>query len=175
MSKTVPNDMPTTGHDHPNPQDAGNRDVPGVIARPPLILLGFLLAGIAVSLVAPFPVADWWPIRIVGGVLIAAALAVFIAACRGMIRAGTNIPTNQPSLALVTGGMHSISRNPIYLSMGLLLLGAALAMNSVWMLLAVPLWGALMEWGVIRREERYLSRRFGRDYETYRARVRRWL
>jgi protein-S-isoprenylcysteine O-methyltransferase Ste14 len=32
-----------------------------------------------------------------------------------------------------------------------------------------------MDRGVIQREERYLARRFGRDYSSYRGRVRRWI
>jgi protein-S-isoprenylcysteine O-methyltransferase Ste14 len=34
---------------------------------------------------------------------------------------------------------------------------------------------AVIDRGVIRREERYLTGRFGNDYVSYRARTRRWL
>jgi protein-S-isoprenylcysteine O-methyltransferase Ste14 len=33
----------------------------------------------------------------------------------------------------------------------------------------------LLNYGVINREERYLERKFGGEYEAYRGRVRRWL
>ncbi len=33
----------------------------------------------------------------------------------------------------------------------------------------------VMQRGVIEREERYLERRFGAEYNPYKARVRRWL
>ena len=39
----------------------------------------------------------------------------------------------------------------------------------------VVLFVGLIEAGVIVREERYLSRKFGAVYERYRAEVRRWL
>ena len=42
------------------------------------------------------------------------------------------------------------------------------------LLLLIPcLW--VVQRFVIDREERYLSARFGADYDAYRARVRRWL
>jgi protein-S-isoprenylcysteine O-methyltransferase Ste14 len=34
---------------------------------------------------------------------------------------------------------------------------------------------AIVEFGVIHREERYLARQFGAEYESYRSRTRRWL
>lgn len=33
----------------------------------------------------------------------------------------------------------------------------------------------VITWGVIRREETYLERKFGVRYREYRGRVRRWL
>jgi len=34
---------------------------------------------------------------------------------------------------------------------------------------------ALLTWGVILREERYLERKFGDEYLSYKSRVRRWI
>jgi protein-S-isoprenylcysteine O-methyltransferase Ste14 len=33
----------------------------------------------------------------------------------------------------------------------------------------------ILHWGIVLREEQYLLRKFGLDYEAYRSRVRRWL
>jgi protein-S-isoprenylcysteine O-methyltransferase Ste14 len=34
---------------------------------------------------------------------------------------------------------------------------------------------AVLHWGVIRREERYLKEKFGDPYREYRSRMRRWI
>ena len=39
----------------------------------------------------------------------------------------------------------------------------------------LPLILLVMNRGVIEREERYLERKFGQAYTSYKARVRRWL
>jgi protein-S-isoprenylcysteine O-methyltransferase Ste14 len=47
--------------------------------------------------------------------------------------------------------------------------------SAVWSLVALVPTLAVIEFGVIRREERYLERTFGEEYRSYRTRVRRWL
>ena len=51
----------------------------------------------------------------------------------------------------------------------------ALLWPSAWALIGVPIGVALLYWGAIAPEERYLSVKFGADYDEYRRRVRRWL
>ena len=61
--------------------------------------------------------------------------------------------------------------------MGLVALDVAIALlaPSFWALVLVPLGVVALSWGAVRPEERYLSEKFGPEYEAYRARVRRWL
>jgi protein-S-isoprenylcysteine O-methyltransferase Ste14 len=48
-------------------------------------------------------------------------------------------------------------------------------MNTAWpMVTLLPVLG-MINFGVIRREERYLEARFGDAYRRYRSRVRRWV
>lgn len=91
-----------------------------------------------------------------------------------MRRVGTPASPKEQSQVLVTGGPFRFSRNPIYLAMTGLYLGLMLLVNALWpLLLLVPLL-ALMEWGVIRREEHYLAGKFGETYTSYKSKVRRW-
>ncbi|MGH8488876.1 MAG: methyltransferase family protein [Gammaproteobacteria bacterium] len=105
------------------------------------------------------------------------ALGVLIAAfaLSALHRARTPVNPYAPTTALVTGGPFRFSRNPLYLALTVIYLGAAGLLNSLWPVLLLPglLW--FMHWGVIIREERYLERKFGPAYQEYKARVRRWL
>jgi protein-S-isoprenylcysteine O-methyltransferase Ste14 len=42
-------------------------------------------------------------------------------------------------------------------------------------LIAVPVFAAVIQKGVILREESYLEGKFGAEYTAYKSRVRRWL
>jgi protein-S-isoprenylcysteine O-methyltransferase Ste14 len=76
---------------------------------------------------------------------------------------------------LVTTGIHSWSRNPIYLSLFLVYGGIGIVAHSPWaLILTLPL-AITIRYGVVAREEAYLERRFGDAYHDYKARVRRWL
>ena len=94
---------------------------------------------------------------------------------RRFLAAGTNIPPNLPTTALVVDGIYGRTRNPLYLGATLVYLGLSVAAGSPWaIVLVVPLlW--VINVGVIGREERYLERKFGDAYRAYKGRVRRWV
>jgi protein-S-isoprenylcysteine O-methyltransferase Ste14 len=154
---------------------------PGVIARPPLLLLGALLLGFGLDHLVPLP----RPIpgtglvhtisAIIAGALILVGFSVFAASIRNFSRAGTPVQGTRPTRTLVTSGMYRWTRNPIYLAMLFFLVGIGIAVRSPWIfLLAVPL-AVTFRYGVIAREEAYLDRLFGDAYRDYKAHVRRWL
>lgn len=80
----------------------------------------------------------------------------------------------RPTTALALGGPYRFTRNPMYLGLASLHLGAALLFDSFWVILTLPpvLW--VVRRAVIDREERYLEARFGGAYLDYKRRVRRW-
>lgn len=165
------------------------RDTPGVVAPPPLIYIGFLLAGWVLfrfanpAVVGP-EAAGWLSLgfgletqtrRIVALPLIIGGLLLDGAAAGYFRRLGTAVQPWKPTTVLATGGPYRFSRNPIYLGFAITYAGLAVAMDSVLvLLLLIPcLW--VIDRFVIQREERYLSAKFGAGYDAYRARVRRWL
>jgi protein-S-isoprenylcysteine O-methyltransferase Ste14 len=149
----------------------------GVITRPPLLFLGALLLGIIADrlLPSPFTVPGWGIRWVVAGLLILVGVAQVVAAIRNFSRAATPVPTNMPTRALVTTGIHGWTRNPIYVGFFLIYSGIGIAARSPWVLiLTLPL-TLTMRYGVVAREEIYLERRFGNAYRDYKTRVRRWL
>ncbi len=166
------------GMDPAGRQPVTDTGTAGVIARPPLLFLAALLLGFVSDrlLPLPFPVpridAVHW---IIAGSLILIGLALAAAGIRNFSRAGTPVPTNVPTRALVTTGVHRWTRNPIYLGMFLVYGGIGVAVRSPSILiLTLPL-AIAIRYGVIAREEAYLERRFGDTYRDYKARVRRWV
>jgi protein-S-isoprenylcysteine O-methyltransferase Ste14 len=155
----------------------GAPDVAGVIALPPLIFLGFLAAAVVLETVVPLPVLGGYALgRYLAGIALAACGFVMIAmGTRRFVAAGTNIPPSLPTTALVVDGIYRRTRNPLYLGTTLVYLGLSVAAGSLWAIgLVVPLlW--VINVGVVVREERYLERKFGDAYRTYKARVRRWV
>jgi protein-S-isoprenylcysteine O-methyltransferase Ste14 len=151
----------------------------GVVIRPPLLFLGAILAGFGMDHLLPIslalPTEGAFVHRLIPGTLVLLGFALFIAGMRNFSRAGTPVPTNQPTSALVTTGVHAWTRNPIYLGMLILYLGIGVAVRSPWMLALIVPVIVTLRYGVIAREERYLAAQFGDEYQGYKARVRRWI
>lgn len=165
------------------------RDIPGVIAPPPLIYLGFLLAGWGLAALGARPEAveaglGWLaadfglqiPVRrgvaltlIVGGLLLDGMAA-------GLFRRrGTAVEPWKPSTALIVEGPYRLSRNPIYVGFAATYAGLAIAMDSWIALILLAPCLFVIDRFVIQREERYLAAKFGPGYGAYRQKVRRWL
>jgi protein-S-isoprenylcysteine O-methyltransferase Ste14 len=148
-----------------------NTDTANVIIRPPIAWAVAVLAGLALDRLVPLPfVPAAVPAGWVGAMVFALALALLAWAIATITRAGSNVPTNRPTTTIVETGPYRVTRNPIYLSMMLGLIGLAIALNSLWLLLTLVPFALVIRYGVIAREEAYLERKFGDVYGRYRAR-----
>jgi len=114
-------------------------------------------------------------LRVMGGLVIVAAVVLVVLAERAFKRAGTPVRPTEPTQEIVTSGVYAYTRNPMYLSMTIALIGASLVADSLWFLVVVPPAVFAVTKLAIEREKHYLSRKFGESYRTYKARVRRWL
>ena len=150
-------------------------DSSGAVAPPPLIALAVVALGVALGLIWPVEVipAPWQ--YVAGGPIIAAAVVMVASAFRLFQKAKTPVPTFRTATALVTDGVYGISRNPIYLSMVLLIIGLAVTLDNVWLLALAAIFQQIIRWGVIAREEPYLEAKFVDDYRAFKQRTRRWI
>jgi len=132
------------------------------------------VSGLVFQWLVPLDLPVPFGLRIAGILVVILAIGFAIMARREFERAGTNVNPAQPATTIVTSGLFRYTRNPMYVSMAAGWIGLALATRNGWFLIQVPVLGALIHWGVILREERYLERKFGAAYTDYRRRVRRY-
>jgi protein-S-isoprenylcysteine O-methyltransferase Ste14 len=140
--------------------------------------LGYLLFALAATVGVDqlLPLSDWPPSpwNLLGAVPLAAGLALAFGAESQFRRAGTAVNPYAQASTLVTGGAFSVSRNPMYLGIVLVLLGAALLLGSIPALLVAPAYAALVRARFILPEEARLAAQFGDAYSAYRSATRRW-
>ena len=156
-------------------QPPATPDNAGVVAPPPLVYLGGLAVGFGLEALLPggsLPGAVQW---VLGGALLlggVALLSTFNAAFR---RTGTAVEPWEPTTAIVTTGPYRLTRNPGYLGMALVYMSIAFLADAPWALVPLPFVLVAIDRAVIAREERYLERKFGREYLDYKTGVRRWV
>lgn len=103
--------------------------------------------------------------RFFGALVAICGYALFITA---RLQLGASFSVSPQAKGLVTHGLYSRVRNPIYLFVGVMWLGLIVALHLYWMF--VPLL-VLLAMQLIRagREAKVLEERFGQAYLNYRA------
>jgi protein-S-isoprenylcysteine O-methyltransferase Ste14 len=140
---------------------------PGVVA----CLVPWLLTGWEVE----EPLPHWFPLRVVGAILLGAGLLVLLDAFARFVLEGLGTPAPVvPTEKLVIGGLYRYVRNPMYLAVGALIVGQSLLLGQLILLAYAALFG-LAVWAFVRwYEESTLLQQFGAEYETYRRAVPAW-
>jgi protein-S-isoprenylcysteine O-methyltransferase Ste14 len=155
-----------------------NSDTAGVFAPPPLIALAAVLLGSALDWLLPAYVLEIllsMGVRILLGVeLLAVGLALAIIGRNTFVRAGTEVNPFRASSALVTTGIYAYVRNPMYVGLCLMVAGIGILLASDWTLVTLVAAALTIHFGVVKREERYLTAKFGESYLRYMAAVPRY-
>ena len=118
----------------------------------------------AVLIAAAFSVV-WTPVAIVGGVLAAVGWLCLVVA---RLQLGASFSVTAKAKKLVTTGIYSKIRNPIYVFSAMFLLGLIIVMG-MWLLL-IPLL-VLIPVQIVRarKEQQVLEQAFGEEYVRYKA------
>jgi protein-S-isoprenylcysteine O-methyltransferase Ste14 len=142
---------------------------------PPVYFSGAIIVEVMLHFLLPlhqFPVFPW---RLLGIVFLVIGLVLNALTALTFKKHKTTVRPFEKSTALVTGGVFKISRNPMYLGMSLILLGAGALLGSASPFAVVPVFIALLDRIFIIKEEQKLENTFGDQYRQYRNRVRRWI
>lgn len=151
------------------------KDHPGVYLPPPLIYVATFFLSIALQKFIPIN-REWiHGSKILGWIFIACYLLFFLPAMVRFIRSKNTLVTIKPASSLQTTGIYSLSRNPMYLSLVFLYCGIAFLKGNAWTFILVPFLIIAVQLSVITKEEQYLLRTFGIEYDHYRKKVRRWI
>jgi protein-S-isoprenylcysteine O-methyltransferase Ste14 len=144
---------------------------------PPVIFFVFLILGYAANRIMPFDfIFSAWIVRLLVGtpILIVSGIIAFTAAIV-MIKNKTSINYNNPTTKFLSKGPFGFTRNPLYLSLLLLMCGIAVTTNSLWYFIFLIIMFFIFNFGIVAREERYLTKCFGDEYIQYKNNVRRWI
>lgn len=120
--------------------------------------------------------SDFGLLRYAGWLFIALGILVY-AWCAwdfAMAGRGTPLPADPPK-ELVVRGLYRYVRNPMYLGVGSVLLGEAVAFEIPAMLMYVAIVFLFWHAFVVLYEEPALERKFGDSYRRYCQSVSRWL
>jgi protein-S-isoprenylcysteine O-methyltransferase Ste14 len=153
-------------------------DRPNRIPWPPLIYLAAALIAYVLHRLVPLP---WVPgvlqavLYWTGLLLLGAAIATEMWTALVFRKHRTTILPHRAASHLITTGPFVWSRNPIYVGNTTLLVGAGLVFGMAWFCIMALAAAFTTQKLAIEREEKHLAAKFGSAWQTYAARVPRWL
>lgn len=144
---------------------------------PPLVLVAIAATAMwLLPAIAATPHLGPWHAWLCAAIALLGA-AICLAGVLAFRQARTTVDPMRPTAAtsLVVRGIYRHTRNPMYLGFLVALLAWALYLAKLSAFAVLPLFVWYLTVFQIRPEEAALRERFGTGFDTYAARVRRWL
>ncbi len=143
---------------------------------PVIVFLVFVLGMYLLSTFLPFGFFDFFGRLPLAKILIGVAAAIGLVSLVQFFVSKTTVNPNTPDKAssLVTNGLYTFSRNPMYLAMLLLLLAVGLFFGNAFNTLIAAGFVGYMNRFQIVPEEHILLDKFGKKYTEYLTKTRRW-
>jgi len=135
------------------------------------------LVAIALQLFAPIAIPRGFLTQALipgGAILIIVGINLVVRARREFARHGQPTDPGYPTNRIVTTGVFSISRNPLYLGGVCVLVGISLIFSLLWGLLLLLPAIIACHYILIVPEESYLAAKFDEQYQMYTTAVYRW-
>ena len=146
--------------------------IPPVIVGAVVFALQWLIAETVSSLALTIPMGRFFAVFCV---MLGFCIALYGVISFRLASTTVNPHTPHKTSALVCSGLYSRTRNPMYLGMALVLSGWAFYLENPLGFGCIPLFIAYMNAFQIVPEERHLRERFPDEFESYRAKTRRWI
>jgi len=143
--------------------------------KPPRIAISLLAVATVLWHFSPPETIIYIPYKLVGSIFIPTGFAVLLVAWLQFKKANTAIPPTAKSTLIVTSGIYRYTRNPMYLGMLLMMLGAAFFMGTIPAMLGPVVFFLIIDKIFIPYEEKDLQSSFGNEYEEFLSTTRRWL
>lgn len=143
---------------------------------PVIVFFCFALIMYVLDTLLPFGFFDFFGRLVLVKILIGLAVIVSLVSLGQFYFNKTTVDPTKPEKAssLVTNGVFSVSRNPMYFAMLLLLLALGLVLCNAFNTLVAAVFVGYMNRFQVIPEERMLQEKFGKIYKDYMCRTRRW-
>jgi len=149
-----------------------------------MLLLRAIAAFIALPALVGFAIPIWlgtsqgYPVRHFGVAVVLLCLGTLLllwCVCEFYISGRGTLAPWDPPRHLVTSGPYRISRNPMYIAVVTILAGWCVLWSTRTLIIYSLLLAIGFHLRVLLFEEPWAARRFGAEWEAYRARVPRWV
>ena len=162
---------------------ANRDDHANVITFPPIIWLfsintGFSIATLNMYYYQLYQIPrflDFLRTSEVGLFFLVLAISLIIPAIKKFNSQHEDPNPTSPSTLIIKSGIYKFSRNPMYLGLIFLQLSLGILLSMIHIMLMCIFTYIIFKYYVIKPEEKYLSSKFGDDYNHYKSKVRRWI
>jgi protein-S-isoprenylcysteine O-methyltransferase Ste14 len=143
--------------------------------RPPRIATALLAVSIGLWCFSPGQTLLYMPYELVAGICITVGFTIMLLAWLKFKKSDTAVCPTAKSSLLVINGPYRYTRNPMYLGMIFILLGASFIMGTIPSMLAPVVFFLIIDKIFIPYEEDKLQSSFSDSYDEYMVATRRWL
>lgn len=141
---------------------------------PPILMVYCILTYIALFIFFPAYNGIKFPYNLIG-LFVALRGLVIMGKARALFRKHKTTVKIEKSDSLVTEGVFSKTRNPMYVGMFILLLGFSVVSTNFISLIFPFIFLLLVQFIFVAKEEILMEQSFGSDYLNYKNKTRRWI
>jgi len=151
-----------------------NKLVP-IPLRPPIIALVLLIISAILNFTFPIKKIFFFPYNLTGILFVILGIQLILWGGNTFNKLSVELIPGSNSKQVVTSGPFTFSRNPIYLSFVIFLIGTSFLLGSAIAFIAPLTFIIIFNFFFIPFEERWMEKQFGKKYLDYKRNVRRWI